>query len=316
MKNFEEKIYLFISVKKLTIPISIMFVVLVISCLIVLYLCALATFKKLDDSAIYNVDTMSEAFEYSVISKTAPDILLNRFVPIKHSCSSMENNQEYLNGNLSLNSGVKVLIERKSTEMIKLTAVFDSQTDNGDKKRRLGTLINDFERCKLYSSVVFNIKLSPQNPIFSLNVIGDIQIGRVIGDAPDGYYPLVQSGQIIIQDKATFTHSLITLSPHLIRPGDTVKMTETKGIIRASHEHSGLTGIFQQTGHQILLSRLYSKTPNPVKPSFFDRVMSDGELAFALSTAIIFIQFIGFCITILFRLALFSSTSGETNELP
>jgi len=315
VKTFEEKVYVFISARNLTIPITIMFVVLVIACLIAVYLCALATFKKLDDNAIYNVDTLSEAFEYNVASKTAPDILLNRFVPIKQPCSSMENNKEYLNANLSLNRGVKVLIERKSTEMIKLTAVFDSALGTSNEKRRLGTLINDFERCKLYSSVVFNIKLSPKNPIFSLNIIGDIQIGRVISDAPDGYYPLVKSGQIIIQDKATFTHSLITLSPHLIRPGDTVEMTEVKGIIRASHENSGMSGIFQQTGNQVLLSRLYSETPNPVTPSFFDRVMSDSELAFGLSSAVIFIQFIGFCITILFRLAFFSSTGLGTNEL-
>ena len=310
MESIEQKVFSIINAKRLTKPIFFLFILFVISSVAVIYLVAISAFKKLDDDAVYNIDVVSEAFEYVVSTNTSPDVFLRRFSPALLQCKSMQTGAQYENATLSFKRNVKVLIERKSNSIMKLTAVAQ---DEGAKKS-IGTLITPFERCRLGEKAVFDITLSLESPVFSLNVVGTLQVGRVLSDASDDYYPLVSSGQVVIQDKSTFTKSPLTLSPQSIRPGDTVRLDQAAGIIRAQHENSGLTGVFTQRGGVVQLQHLYADSVETITPSFIDRITNDSELAFALSISIVFIQFIGFGISTLFRLALFSGSVSVAGE--
>ncbi|MBU1308431.1 MAG: hypothetical protein KKE30_02725 [Gammaproteobacteria bacterium] len=309
MEPIEQKVFSIITVKRLTKPLITLFILFVLASITVIYLAALSAFKKLDDDTVYNVDVISEAFEYVISANNSPGVLLRNFTSQLQQCKSTQTGKLYDNATIRFKRDVKILIERKSTSALKLTAV----TLNPDSQS-LGTLVNQFERCKLGTKAVFSIILNEDNPVFSMKVVGALQVGRVLSDASDDYYPLVNSGQIVIQDKTTFSKSPLTLSPQVVRPGDTVLLNQAEGVIRAQHENSGLTGVFSQQGSVVKLQHLYAPTAESVSPSFIDRVTSDSELAFALSISFVFLQFIGFGITTLFRLALFSGAVPAPGE--
>lgn len=303
MEDNGNKIFGFFNEWRLIKNLIIFFVILIF---IFVYLFAILAFRNLDDKVVYNVDVISEAFEYTISAQTSPNVLLQRFTPLVHNCKSMQEIQQYHNGTIQFKRGVRILVERKSNSKVKLTAalVNDGATSS------LGILINQFERCKLGRKAVFEIELDREFPIFSINIIGDIQIGRVLSDAADDYYPLVKSGQIVIQDKTTFSKAPISLSAQPVRPGDTLFLSDAKGIIRASYEESGLIGVFSQLGNKVLLKHLYAEYSEEIVPSFIDRITNDSELAFSLSVSFIFIQ----CISFFIKLALFSRSVMRSAE--
>lgn len=310
MEEVEQKVFKLISSKKLTIPLLVLFILFISTCAAVIYLAAASAFRKFDDSTEYNIDVKSEVFEYNISAQTSPHVLLQRFIPLVTNCKSMQVGQSYENATIAFKKNVQVLIERKSNSRLKLSAA--TVSNNGSQV--IGTLINKFERCKLERSAVFEINLDENNPIFSMHVVGDLRVGKILSDAVDDYFPLVTSGQIIIQDKTTFSKTNLYLTPQSVRPGDTLLLTSAKGIIRASHEESALTGVFSQSGNDVLLQHLYADKVEAISPSFIDRVSSDSELAFALSIGIVFIQFIGFGISTTFRLAMFSGSVPRSGK--
>ena len=308
MEQLEQKVFGIITARRLTKPLVTLFGLLALTIGIVIYLAAVAAFKKLDDGTIYNIDVNSEAFEFVTTTNT-PDILLQRFTPLLHSCKSMQEKAVYEGAIIKLKPDVSVLIERKSTGILKLTAV-----SMNEEAASVGSLLGQFENCKLGENAVFQVQLDKDNPVFSMNVSGDLQVGRTLSDATDDYYPLVKSGQVVIQDKTAFSKSPLTLSPQFVRPGDTLLLTQAKGIVRAQLDASGFIGVFTQQGNSVQIMHLYGKEAESISPSFIDRVISDSELAFALSVLVVFIQFVGFGISTLFRLAMFSESVSGPEE--
>lgn len=311
MEEVEQKVMRYISAKRLTLPLCILFSLFIVTCLVVIYLAAISAFRKLDETAVYNVDSKSEAFEYLISSGTSPDILLQNFVPVVHNCQSMPLGMVFNEATLEFKRNVRLLIERKSTSKLKITAVAADESNT----KIIATMTNQFERCQLERRAVFEIILGSENPVFSMHVVGELLVGRTLSDAADSYYPLVSHGQIIVQDKTTFTKTPLSLAPQPIRPGDTLRLTGAKGIIRATHDDSALLGVFSQEGNQVLLQHLYSDSPEVISPSFIDRVASDSELAFALSVSLFVIQFAGFGISTMFRLAFYSRSVARPIEL-
>lgn len=310
MEALEQKVFAVITARRLTKPLITLFGLLALTIGVVIYLAAVAAFKKLDGETIYNVDVNSEAFEFVTTTNT-PEVFLQRFTPRLHSCTSMQQEGIYEDATIKLKPDVSVLIERKSTGKLKVTAV-----SKHTEMASVGSLLGKFENCKLGKTAVFEVFLDKDTPVFSMNISGDLQVGRRLSYATDDYYPLLNRGQIVIQDKTAFSKAPLTLPPQSVRPGDTLLLTQAKGVIRAQHDASGFIGVFTQQGNVVQVMHLDMNEAEIITPSFIDRVISDNELAFALSVLVVFSQFVGFGISTLFRLALFSeSVSGTSGKL-
>lgn len=293
----------YLELHKIPSNIRAFVIVLCVLSLTIIALFISSIFFKLDEQTKYSVVASSEYFSYQPIDNNASDILLRNY-SLDLGCLGDFSEVKKEDAVLSLIKGSQVYFSRYADGVIHLVVASDAQSS-------IGTLETDLSYDDLPSCIEAKIILNDLSPIFSVNLIGTVNLGQELTDASDGYFPLLTTGKIEITDISLLTRSPYQLTPHLLTKGSHVFFQETKspvkGILRATYNQSGIDGVFSFQGGDVFIQR-YRSRPEKVEVSFFNRISSDSELAILLSILVISMQFFAFLISFLLRLKLIKNT--------
>ncbi|EHQ9271129.1 hypothetical protein AB3A93_004513 [Vibrio parahaemolyticus] len=293
----------YLELHKIPSNIRAFVIVLCVLSLTIIALFISSIFFKLDEQTKYSVVASSEYFSYQPIDNNASDILLRNY-SLDLGCLGDFSEVKKDDAVLSLIKGSQVYFSRYADGVIHLVVASDAQSS-------IGTLETDLSYDDLPSCIEAKIILNDLSPIFSVNLIGTVNLGQELTDASDGYFPLLTTGKIEITDISLLTRSPYQLTPHLLTKGSHVFFQETKspvkGILRATYNQSGIDGVFSFQGGDVFIQR-YRSRPEKVEVSFFNRISSDSELAILLSILVISMQFFAFLISFLLRLKLIKNT--------
>nr|WP_012219964.1 hypothetical protein [Vibrio sp. 09022]ABX77155.1 hypothetical protein BMSF_0016 [Vibrio sp. 09022] len=293
----------YLELHKIPSNIRAFVIVLCVLSLTIIALFISSIFFKLDEQTKYSVVASSEYFSYQPIDNNASDILLRNY-SLDLGCLGDFSEVKKDDAVLSLIKGSQVYFSRYADGVIHLVVASNAQSS-------IGTLETDLSYDDLPSCIEAKIILNDLSPIFSVNLIGTVNLGQELTDASDGYFPLLTTGKIEITDISLLTRSPYQLTPHLLTKGSHVFFQETKspvkGILRATYNQSGIDGVFSFQGGDVFIQR-YRSRPEKVEVSFFNRISSDSELAILLSILVISMQFFAFLISFLLRLKLIKNT--------
>ena len=294
----------YLELHKIPSNIRAFVIVLCVLSLTIITLFISSIFFKLDEQTKYSVVASSEYFSYQPIDNNVSDILLRNY-SLDLGCLGDFSEARKKDAVLSLIKGSQVYFSRYADGVIYLVVVAD------DDQLSIGTLETDLSYDDLPSCIEARIVLNDSYPIFSVNLIGKVNLGKELTDASDGYFPLLMAGKVEITDISLLTRSPYQLTPYLLTKGNHVFFQETKspvkGILRATYNQSGIDGVFSFQGGDVFIQR-YRSRPEKVEVSFFNRISSDSELAILLSILVISMQFFAFLISFLLRLKLIKNT--------
>jgi len=256
---------------------------------------------KLGDNVSYSLVTTSETYTYKPNNQIAPSFLLKRY-KTANNCQIFSSEWRVEESALKFAPNSTVIITRFGQSNIRI----DVQGENFEKSG--GEL--DEETLGVCTS--FLIELVDEQSVVTMNLYGDIEIGRNVSDASDAYFPIMLQGKIIIQDNALITDAIFYHTPIELRRGDYIRLDDQnippRGILRASKNTEGLESVIMAEGGQVI-SQSYRSQPKSIDISFINRLSDDNELAIALSSLFILIQFVGLVISFLLRMKVINNTS-------
>ncbi|MEZ8375353.1 hypothetical protein AB6C91_13640 [Vibrio cyclitrophicus] len=270
-------------------------------------------FSKLGENTSYTLKVNSEFFQYTPNDKNSSDILLKNFSV--GECGDVQFIKEQartLEGVLNLNQGAEVSITRFSDRNLIIEIL------GKDAKYSSGALSVDFNKEFLPICTAIVVELDTNNPIFSANLIGDVQIGKNISDASDYYFPTLKEGYVEISDYSLITESNYYFSPRVFNNGDYVyfkkeKNNPVKGYIRAEYNDKGLNGVFFSNGGKVFIQK-YRSLPQKVDVSFINRITEDNEATLAFTVLFVFIQLVAFIISFLLRIKIINISREDLND--
>lgn len=284
--------------RKSTLVLILTFIFLV-SAFVLLFIFSVG--GKLGDNASYSLVTTSEAYTYKPNNQIAPSFLLKRY-KIAENCLSFDIDWMTEVSTLEFAPYSTVIITRFGQSYVRLDVQGEDFENSG------GNL--DDEPLGVCTS--FLIELNDQQSVVTMNLYGDIEIGRNVSDASDAYFPLLLEGKVIVQDNALITNAVFHHSPIELRRGDYIRLAgqsiPPRGILRASKDAAGLEAVIMADGGSVI-SQSYRSQPRNVDISFINRLSDDNELAIALSCLFIMIQFVGMVISFLLRMKVINNTS-------
>ncbi len=260
---------------------------------------------KLSDNASYSLVTTSETYTYKPNNHIAPSVLLKRY-KVAENCLSFDIGWVTEESELEFAPYSTVIITRFGQSHIRL----DIQGKNFENSG--GNLDND----PLGVCTSFLIELNDEHSVVTMNLYGNIEIGRTVSDASDAYFPLLLEGKVVVQDDALITNGVFHHSPIELRRGDYIRLSgqtiPPRGILRASKSAAGLEAVIMADGGSVI-SQSYRSQPRNIDISFINRLSDDKELAIALSCLFIIIQFVGMVISFLLRMKVINNTNRHVD---
>ncbi len=276
--------------------------------IIILALFASSIFFKLGESTRYSISTNSEYFDYLPIDTNASDILIRNY-SLDPECNGTFGDINTNDAVLILGEGSQLAISRYADGVINLFIISEGEGSVGPLE---SDEYHDLEPC-----LQIRIKLDHAYPIFSMNLIGTINLGKELTDASDGYFPMLMGGKIGITDTSILTRSPYQLEPYQLTKGNFVYFEKTKsavkGILRATYNQSGMDGVFFFQGGNVFVQK-YRSPPEKVEVSFLNRISSDSELAILFSVLIVVIQFVAYLISFLLRVKLIDNKDSSYED--
>lgn len=298
------------SLEKISKPLTLISVLLIFTVLTTLSLLILSMLNKLDSKTEYNVTTSSSIYTYTPSDQNSPKILLQNFKYIDSVCSGL-GADVYQDGVITIYSGAILQIKKNKQDLVQLYAVNETSTN-----KVIGSISVDDGRTNNISNCFYaEMRLTKNNPTFSMILQGGVTVGEQVGDATNQYYSLVQDGQINILDKAAITNRTFAFNPIQISPGSIVYLksspeSRVKGVIETNIEQLTINGVFNKTGGIIEVQKLFAPR-HTVEPSGLERIINDSELAIGLSLGIFLSQIFGFALSTILRLGLFTGVNNE-----
>ncbi|MDO3381589.1 hypothetical protein [Gilvimarinus algae] len=272
--------------------ILIIFFISVMAAFTVLFI--MAVVGKVSEDAKYSILVESESYTYYPSNNNASGVLLKAYKLSEH-CGDSFSEWAESESVLVFDPGSTVSITRFGSSDIRI----DVQGENFSKS---GGKLND---SPLGVCTSFVLSLNETNSVFTMNLYGDIKIGRNVSDASDAYFPLLLSGHVVIQERSILTESEFQHTPIDLQRGDLVTMSgqdrPARGILRATKDESGLEGVVVVEGGEVF-AQSYRSAARNIKISFLNRLSDDNELAISLSALFLLAQFFGVIITFLLRL--------------
>jgi len=278
----------------------------------VLVLISYSVLDKLDDNTKYLVTANTEHISYQSSELLPPPILLKNF-KFALNCDNYTENQ-YSEGEIGIGSEFDYKFTRVQDDELVITILksnkrakkLESSNIESNSYLDVEGEIFEFDNC-----LAISISLNEENPVFAFNAIGNIELGKNITDATEAYTPLLLSGEITVMDESLFSNSHYQFSPYSVKKSDYVftkfnKSNTPTAVIRATKEEPGLTGVLSLHGGELYVQR-YRMEPQLINSSFIDRISNDYELAFSLSAALIFIQFLFGIINFLLRVEMINT---------
>lgn len=308
---------------------KILLLVIFLLCLVffVLLLISYGVFKKLDDNTQYLITGESEHISYHTSENLPPDIIIRNF-QFSQECGEFSE-KVYSEGELNVSPNYIFKFTRMVDDEVIITVVkapSDKKKISRSSDSEKGFFEAESEEFTYDNCLLIKINLDDKNPIFEFNAVGNVELGKKITDAQDGYFPLVLSGDISVTGKTIFSGTPYQFSPYTIKKSDYIysksieevqpskkaKPTDEEdkkndftqtAIVRAFKGEVGLTGIVAIKGRRLYVQR-YRMTAQAIESSFIDRISNDYELAFSLSIALVFIQFTFGLVNFLLRIEL------------
>lgn len=281
----------------------VMFFAFTAIALVIVFVIAITS--KLDQSARYTVSATSEFFEYKPDNNvyTGFSIMKAHYSP---ECDEELGRKTVQNSEITFADDINVFITRFSDRQIRI----DLQSSKG---KSVGSIEHDFEEEPLPSCASFFIELTEESPIFSMNLIGEVKVGKQLTDAPYGYFPLVLGGEIRVIDHSMINEEPYQLPSFALNTADFIYFnsdTPTKGTVRAEFQSKGMQGVITSVGGSVYVQQ-YRSPVQRVESSFVSRITSDNELGIALTFLIVFLQLAYACILYLLRIELLEKTQGK-----
>ncbi|WP_448213509.1 hypothetical protein [Colwellia sp. MEBiC06753] len=278
----------------------------------VLVLISYSVFDKLDGNTKYLVTANSEHISYQSEELMPPPILLKNF-KYALNCDNY-GDTTYSEGEIGIGREFDYKFTRIQDSELVITILKSNKRTKELKDNNIETnayLDVDGELIEFDNCVAISIALTEENPVFAFNAMGNIELGKNITDATEAYTPLLLSGEITVTDESLFTNSPYQFTPYSVRRSDYVfakfsKRNTPTAVIRAIKEEPGLTGVLSLHGGELYVQR-YRMEPQLINSSFIDRISNDFELAFSLSAALIFIQFLFGIINFLLRVEMINT---------
>ncbi|PCI55675.1 MAG: hypothetical protein COB45_06410 [Gammaproteobacteria bacterium] len=277
--------------------------------LIVLLLC-ITVFSKFGESTKYTTSAKSEFFQYKPHDKNSSSILIKNY---RTSFDCDEYSPQLIKETAVLNiaKGATLSMTRFGNGELKIEML------GLDAEHSAGNLETDYDETELPICFSTLIELNELNPVFSVNIIGDISIGLELTDANDAYFPILLEGEVLITDLSLITNSAYQLSPQKINKGEHLYFSEnqspSKGLIRAEYQSNAIDGVIFSNGGEVYIQQ-YRTAGKPIETSFLNRISDDNESVITFSILIIFIQFISFSISFLLRLKILKNYTEENQN--
>ncbi len=272
----------------------------------VLFMIFSAIYKKLDSNAQYLITAKTEYISYTTSIHNSPSIILKNFYP-SMDCDGYSDTL-ISEGILTVTKGFKIQLTRFGEKELTVTILKTiKNNDPADNKKAVSTLELeekdiDFEHC--FSAKII---LDESNPVFSMNAIGNVQLGKEITDASDKYFPMLLEGEIIVTDYTVLSKAPYQFTPFVISQSDYIFAKNYKepqrGIFRAIYGEYGINGVVSLHGGELFVQR-YRSEAQKIERSFINLISSDYELAWSLSLALVIIQILFGVINFLLRLKL------------
>ncbi|KGJ90256.1 hypothetical protein [Thalassotalea sp. ND16A] len=281
-----------------------------ILCFLIVFILSIITFsvfKKLDDNTKYLITAESEHISYQTTKVLPPPIIIKNF-KYAQECGDFSK-ETYSEGELDVNRNYLLKITRMLNNEVTIVLVKAPKNVNEkeqNKKNIKGYFEIEGEGVEYNNCLAIKVQLNEENPVLEFNAIGHVELGKSITDASDGYYPLLLSGEITVTGETLFFQSTYQFTPYVIKKSDyiynnSVKDSSQTAIIRVVKDEPGMTAIVSLHGGNLYVQR-YRMEPQLIESSFIDRVSNDYELAFSLSIAIVFVQFLFGVINFLLRI--------------
>lgn len=296
---------------------ALIFSFVLLTCTFILFFLSVIS-TKLDEDTKYYVNATSEFYKYYPAGATASSVLIQNF-RISEGCDEFEGEKDPEKMFLSFAKGSEVRVSRFGSSTIRIDVLSGKsrfKESGSEKSENSQSKVADLEGEVFKNCVSFEISLSEQNPVFTMNTLGETSIGKEITDSIDTYSPLFLSGEVIVEGRSTISQSLFTYEPIQVPRGASITTESNSnksiptGVLRASLESEGIDSTIMIYGGT-LLTQLYREKPRAIEISFINRLSSDNEAVIGFSALIILLQFLSAIIAFLMRLK-FINSSNET----
>ncbi|GBL05514.1 hypothetical protein [Glaciecola sp. KUL10] len=299
----------------------IVFLILLTFAFVAFFVSVVST--KLDEDTKYYINAISETYKYYPVGASASLVLIQNF-RISEGCGDFEGEADPEKLFLRFATGSEVTVSRFSTSSVRLDIMseelryrFKNTTQQGSSEK----LAADIEGEEFYDCVSIEISLSDNNPVFTMNLLGETAIGQEITDAPDKYSQMLLNANIMIEGKSAISKSRFSYEPifvprgaiitsHLPNKDKLQALPATSGVLRASMDSKAIESSIMVYGGELHI-QLYREKPRPLKISFINRLSSDNEAVIGFSSLIILIQFLSAIIAFLMRLKFINTTTHQ-----
>lgn len=276
-----------------------------------------AVFAKLDSNAKYTIKVNTEIVEYKPYASSIQVTKLPLFKVYDQipSCSKIENEKWYSEGELKLFEGSQLIIRLVNEETIELNI-----HPVNSESLKLAEVTSKKGRCIINDKLTIDIRLSETNPDFIMFMSGNVTVGSPLSYATDTMPSFLKSGEIEIEDKSFWFDNLIKLPTIKLSTGDTVSIPSNSestaiGLLTAHYNEKVMQGVYRRQGGSVnIIKPFSSNNGTPIRINFFERLYSDNVLGVALTISLILIHALMFLVTTLIRVSYIPSTKKDHED--